>query len=169
MKRHIGSTMARSLDATARFDDSFLSHMVRDFFFVLLAVIIVELSLRFFIVWYDFHNESRRATELAANRLATDVKSIMLNSGGPVAARTVYPILKNNYDDLGYTIAIQPSELTLNAIRNVFDFEAKGIAPEWPEGQHHEVRVELEAEQFCISCHIGAKPGDVLGEVIVRM
>lgn len=168
MKQHIGSTMTKSLDTTARFDDSFLSHMVRDFFFVLLVVIIVELGLRFFIVWYDFHNESRRATELAANRLATDVKSIMLNSGGPVAARTVYPILKHNYDDLGYSIAIQPSELTLNAIRNVFDFEAKGIAPEWPEGQHHEVRVELEAEQFCISCHIGAKPGDVLGEVIVR-
>jgi len=93
VKQHIGSTMAKSLDATARFDDSFLSHMVRDFFFVLLVVIIAELGLRFFIVWYDFHNESRRATELAANRLATDVKSIMLNSGGPVAARTVYPIV----------------------------------------------------------------------------
>ncbi len=30
MKQHIGLTMTRSLDTTARFDDSFLSHMVRD-------------------------------------------------------------------------------------------------------------------------------------------
>jgi hypothetical protein len=30
VKQHIGSTMTRSLDTTARFDDSFLSHMVRD-------------------------------------------------------------------------------------------------------------------------------------------
>ena len=50
MKQHIGSTMTKSLDATARFDDSFLSHMVMDFFFVLLIVIIVEHSLGFSIV-----------------------------------------------------------------------------------------------------------------------
>jgi len=156
------------IDATARFDDSFLSHMVRDFFFVLLAVIIAELGLRFCMVWYDFHHESKQATERAANRLATDVKSIMLNSGGPVAARTVYPILKNNFDDLGYVIAIEPSELTVTAIRKSFNFTPKGIPSEKPDGRHYEFRVELAAEQFCISCHIGAKPGDVLGAVVVR-
>jgi hypothetical protein len=160
--------MTRYLDATARFDDSFLSHMVRDFFFVLLAVIIAELGLRFCIVWYDFHNESRQATDRAADRLAADVKSIMLNSGGPVAARTVYPILKSNFDDLGYTIAIQPSLVTVNAIQQVFDFSPKGIPPDWPQGQYQEFRVELTAEQFCISCHVGAEPGDVLGQVVVR-
>jgi len=160
--------MAKYLDATARFDDSFLSHMVRDFFFVLLAVIVAELGFRFCMVWYDFHHESKQATERAASRLATDVKSIMLNSGGPVAARTVYPILKNNFDDLGYVIAIEPSEVTVNAIKKSFNFTAKGIPSDWPTGRHYEFRVELSAEQFCISCHIGAKPGDVLGTVVVR-
>lgn len=160
--------MSNYLDAAERFDDSFLSHMVRDFFFVLLVVIVAELGLRFGMVWYDFHNDSRLATERAADRLAADVKSIMLNSGGPVAARTVYPILKKNFDEVGYAIAIRPSKLTVNAIQQSFSFTPKGIDPEWPSGQHHEFRVELAAEQFCISCHIGAKPGDILGEVVVR-
>jgi methyl-accepting chemotaxis protein len=44
----------------------------------------------------------------------------------------------------------------------------KGILPEWPQGSHHEFRVELQAEQFCLSCHMTAKPGDVLGRVMVR-
>lgn len=160
--------MSRNFDAAARFDDSFLSHMVRDFFFVLLAVIIAELGLRFAMVWYDFHHESKRATERAAEQLAADVKSIMLNSGGPVAARTVYPILKNNFNELGYAIAIEPSALTVAAIDKLFSFKARGIAADWPEGQHHEARVALVAEQFCTSCHLGATPGDVLGTVIVR-
>lgn len=38
--------MSNYLD-TARFDDSFLSHMVTDFFFVPLVVIVAKLGLRF--------------------------------------------------------------------------------------------------------------------------
>ena len=160
--------MANKFDQSARFDDSFLNHMVRDFFFVLLVVIVVELGFRFSLVWYDFHNESRGKTERAAEQLAEDLRSIMLNSGGPVAARTVYPILQRNMVDIGYAIAIIPSELTRQAIEQVFDFIPKGILPEWPQGSHHEFRVELQAEQFCLSCHMTAKPGDVLGQVVVR-
>ena len=115
---------------------------------VLLVVIIVELGFRFSLVWYDFHNESRSNTAKAAEQLAQDVRSIMLNSGGPVAARTVYPILQRNMADIGYAIAILPSELTRQAIEQVFDFIPKGIQPDWPQGNHQEFRVELQAEEF---------------------
>lgn len=160
--------MTPHLAHSTRFDDSFLNHMVRDFFFVLLAVIVVELGFRFSLVWYDFHHEVKKATEEAAAQLAEDVKSIMLNSGGPVAARTVYPIVERNMADIGYVIAIVPSDLTRQAIEQVFDFIPKGVPPEWPQGDHHEFQVELHAEQFCLSCHSTAKPGDVLGYVVVR-
>ena len=78
---------------TARFDDSFATHMIRDFFLVLVTVVIIELSVRFSLVVYDFHHNQELTTQIEAERLAADIKSIMLNSGGPVAARTVYPIL----------------------------------------------------------------------------
>jgi len=160
--------MAKQSEQSARFDDSFLNHMVRDFFFVLLAVIVIELGFRFALVWYDFQINAREETEKAAGQLAEDVRSIMLNSGGPVAARTVYPMLRRNMADIGYAIAILPSDLTTQAIEQVFDFIPKGIPPEWPPGDHHEFRVELQAEQFCLSCHMTAKSGDVLGHVVVR-
>ena len=57
---------------TARFDDSFATHMIRDFFFVLVAVVIIELSVRFALVVYDFHHNQQSATQVAAERLASD-------------------------------------------------------------------------------------------------
>ena len=153
---------------TARFDDSFATHMIRDFFLVLVAVVIIELSIRYALVIYDFHNNQELATQIEAERLASDIKSIMLNSGGPVAARTVYPILERNHRELGLAIAIEPSEITISSIKAAFDFTPRGLPATWPEGEHHEVTVPVVAEQFCISCHITAKPGDVLGSVTVR-
>jgi HAMP domain-containing protein len=158
----------KHLAETARFDDSFASHMIRDFFLVLVAVVVIELSVRFALVVYDFHNNQELATQIEAERLASDIKSIMLNSGGPVAARTVYPILKRNLEELGLAIAIEPSEITIASIKAVFDFTPRGLPGAWPDGEHHEVKVPVVAEQFCISCHITAKPGEVLGSVTVR-
>ena len=153
---------------TARFDDSFATHMIRDFFLVLVTVVIIELSVRFALVVYDFHHNQALTTQIEAERLAADIKSIMLNSGGPVAARTVYPILERNHKELGLAIAIEPSEITVSSIQAAFNFTPKGLPATWPEGEHHQVTVPVVAEQFCISCHITAEPGDVLGSVTVR-
>ena len=153
---------------TARFDDSFAAHMIRDFFFVLVAVVIIELSVRFVLVVYDFHHNQQVVTQIAAERLASDIKSIMLNSGGPVAARTVYPILERNHEELGLAIAVEPSEITVSSIETAFAFTPRGLPAAWRGGEYHEVKVEIVTEQFCIGCHVTAQPGDVLGAVTVR-
>jgi len=85
-----------------------------------------------------------------------------------VAARTIYPILERNFDDLGYEIAIVPNTITVESIRLTQGFEPRGVEPEWSEGAHHETVVELRADEFCVSCHSLAKAGDVLGHVTVR-
>jgi methyl-accepting chemotaxis protein len=45
--------------------------------------------------------------------------------------------------------------------------EVKGLQPEWKSGNHLESSVSLTAEQFCLTCHVKAKVGDVLGIVKV--
>jgi hypothetical protein len=151
-----------------RFDRSFAIRMIRDFLFALMAIVVVELGARYLLAQHQFANEDREATELAAERLASDVKDIMLNSGGPVAARTVYPIIERNHADLGLEISIVPSAITVDAIEQSFGFTPQGIKPDWPDGEHHEAGVDLVAEPFCTSCHVTAGPGDVLGRVTVR-
>ncbi|MDT8340061.1 MAG: methyl-accepting chemotaxis protein [Longimicrobiales bacterium] len=153
---------------SGRFDRSFVIRTIRDFLIALTVVIAVELGGRLAVAWHDYQNEDREATQLAAERLASDVRDIMLNRGGPVAARTVYPILQRNFQAMGFQIAIVPSEVTVESIRRTQGFEPRGIQPEWPEGVHHEARVELRAEEFCTTCHLAARPGDVLGHVEVR-
>ncbi len=157
-----------AISVAQRFDDSFSIHMIRDFFLVLLGVILIELGIRFALVIYDFNTEQKIVTQRTAERLATDVQSIMLNRGGAVAARTVYPILHRNHDRLGFSVSIQPSAITIESIQSVFNFTPQGIPPKWPEGRYQEARVAIRAEQFCVQCHVTAKPGDVLGEVTVR-
>ncbi|HEY3326649.1 MAG TPA: methyl-accepting chemotaxis protein [Novimethylophilus sp.] len=151
-----------------RFDQSFIIHMIRDFFLLLIAVTVIELGVRYGVVVYNYKNHDREAVELATQRLAGDVKSIMLNSGGPVAARTVYPILKRNFEELGLSIGIIPAEVTVTSMKYKFDMEPRGIPPQWPSGKYNEARATLTAEQFCLNCHVHAKVGDVLGEVRVR-
>jgi methyl-accepting chemotaxis protein len=46
--------------------------------------------------------------------------------------------------------------------------QAKGLAPDWPAGEHMAASVALKAEQFCLGCHVKAQVGDVLGTVTVR-
>jgi HAMP domain-containing protein len=151
-----------------RFDRSFVIRMIRDFLIALTIIIVLELGGRFVLASYHFQHQEKEATELAAERLASDVRDIMLNQGGPVAARTVYPIIRRNHEELGLEITIVPSELTIEAIRQSFGREPEGLQPEWSEGRHHEAKVELQAEPFCTTCHFTAQPGDVLGHVTVR-
>lgn len=152
-----------------RFEQSFMFHMIRDFFLLLIVVAGLELAIRYAVVVYDFKSNEPQRVERAAQQLAGDIKSIMLNSGGPTAAQTVYPILDRNYDSLGLSIAVAPSEITVESIKQTFKLNPIGLRQRWPEGDNSESSVQLKAEQFCLGCHVKAKVGDVLGTVTVRL
>ena len=153
-----------------RFDQSFLIHMIKDFFVILVIVSILEFALKAALVYYDFEVNGEADATMAAGEIAENVRSIMLNEGGPVAARTLYPILQKNWTERGYDIAIVPSEATRESIREIFDYDPEGIprAEAQDEGRMALAGVEIRAEEFCLSCHIGAEQGDVLGVVEVR-
>ncbi len=154
--------------AGGRFDRSFAIRMIRDFMVALFAIVALELGARYALARYEFATEDLEATQLAAERLAGDVKDIMLNRGGPVAARTVYPVIRRHSEQAEMEIAIVPSSITVEAIERQFAFTPRGIPPDWSDGPHHEATIELTAEPFCIGCHVTAQPGDVLGTVSVR-
>ena len=160
--------MATISVGAGRFEQSFQFHMIRDFFLLLVAVAVVELAIRYAVLRWDFATREPARVEQAAQQLANDVKSIMLNSGGPMAAQTVYPILNRNYDDLGLSIAVLPSEVTVESMKLSFKLDVKGLSPVWPEGAHQQASTSLTAEQFCLGCHVKAKVGEVLGTVQVR-
>ncbi len=153
-----------------RFDKSFLVHMIKDFFFVLLAVTAVEFSVKAGLVYYNFQVDGAEEAELVAEDLADNVRSIMRNAGGPVAARTLYPILNENWSDLGYTIAIEPAQVTIQSIEEGFGYTPSGIpADDWPEGRFQVHQTEIVATgEFCLGCHSEASVGQVLGTVTVR-
>jgi methyl-accepting chemotaxis protein len=159
--------MAKVGKLSSPFEQSFMFHMIRDFFLLLVLVATVEMSIRYAVVRLEFANKEQARVDLAAQQLANDVKSIMLNSGGPLAAQTVYPILNRNYDDLGLSIAVIPSAVTIESMKESFKIDVKGLQPTWKVGQHLESAVNLTAEQFCLNCHVKAKVGDVLGTVKV--
>jgi hypothetical protein len=142
--------------------------MIRDFFLLLLVVTVFELGLKLALVYWNFQHEDVAETRIAAERLAADIKDIMLNSGGPVAARTVYPILERNHEKLGHEIAIIPSGETISSMEKVFDFTPLGVPPAWSEGRHQSATVTLRAEPFCTSCHVDVGVGQPLGRVEVR-
>jgi HAMP domain-containing protein len=152
-----------------RFDQSFLIHMIRDFFVILVAVTVLEFTLKAALVYYKFRVSGPERTQEVAEGIADNVRSIMRNEGGPVAARTVYPILKRNWSDLGYRIAITPAPVTVRSIEEGFDFTPEGIPQgDWPDTTHNLGHVAITAEPFCLACHTEADIGDVLGEVTVR-
>ncbi len=152
----------------SRFEQSFMFHMIRDFFLLLLLVAAVELTIRYAALRWDFARAEPQRVELAAQQLANDVKSIMLNSGGPLAAQTVYPILDRNYTDLGLAIAVLPSAVTVASMKETLNMDVQGLMPRWGDGIHQQAIVALTAEQFCLSCHVKAQVGEVLGTVAVR-
>lgn len=159
----------RTSHAIGRFDKSFLIHMIKDFFLVLLAVTVLEFALKAALVYYKFETSGAEEAQGVAEDLAESVRAIMRNEGGPVAARTMYPILKRNWDDLGYKIAIEPAPVTVRSIEALFGFTPAGIpAGTWPEGRFREAEVEIAAETFCLTCHAEAEVGQVLGRVTVR-
>jgi methyl-accepting chemotaxis protein len=151
-----------------QFEQSFMFHMIRDFFLLLLAVAAVEMGIRYAALRWDFSQSEPARVELAAQRLANDVKSIMLNAGGPTAAQTVYPILDRNYDGLGLSIAVLPSAVTVASMQETRQMDAKGLPAHWPSGDHQQAQVTLSAEQYCLGCHVKAQVGEVLGTVQVR-
>ncbi len=160
--------MAPDFTKIGRFDRSFIVVMIRDFFLVLLAVVLFELGLRFVIVLYEFNYPQQKETAQVAEDLAVDVVNIMRNKGGPVASSTFYPILKKNHEAIGYEVSIEPSDETVSSIEKIFSFTPRGIPAEWSIGKFHEETVEIRADKFCLSCHIDAKLGAVLGKIKVR-
>jgi hypothetical protein len=142
--------------------------MIRDFFLLLLLVAAVELAIRYAALRWDFAYEEPARVDAATKQLANDVKSIMLNSGGPTAAQTVYPILERNYYDLGLDIAILPSAVTVASMLETRNMEVQGLLPRWGPGTHQQASVSLTAEAYCLACHVKAQVGDVLGTVAVR-
>lgn len=118
--------MTPDLRHLGRFDKSFFVRMVASFLLFTLAVAVVELGFRLGVLWYDFHRTDRDQAQLTAERVANDVRSIMLNRGGPVASRTVYPILARTFEQAGLRVAIEPSPVTTASIRKLFGFEPRG-------------------------------------------
>mgnify|MGYP005845461317 CR=1 FL=1 len=153
---------------TGRFYNAFVVKMIRDFFLLLVVLLLIEVVARLCISLYNYHNDKREDTQQAADQLSSDIKDIMLNSGGPVASRTVYPILSRNYERMGYQIAVEPSEVTRTSIKEQFGRSPEGIPASWPQGEHQTARRVLTAEPFCLNCHIHASVGDPLGHVEVR-
>ena len=159
--------MDRTENIGSAFEQSFVFHMIKDFFLLLLLVATAEMGIRYAVVRYDYASKEQARIDQAANELANDVKSIMLNSGGPLAAQTVYPILNRNFKDLGLAIAVIPSAVTVESMKLSFNIIANGLQPVWKTGPHLESVVNITAEQFCLNCHVKAKVGDVLGMVKV--
>lgn len=152
-----------------RFDKSFLIHMIQDFFLVLLLVTLLEFTLKAGKVYWDYRSNGEAQALAVAEELASNVQSIMRNSGGPVAASTLYPILEQNWQALGYEIAISPSPTTSAAIEKNFGFVPQGIPyASMAEGENKSASIDVKAVAFCLSCHTQAGVGDVLGTVTVR-
>jgi len=150
------------------FEQSFMFHMIRDFFLLLLVVAAVEMGIRYAVLRYDFNRFEPARVEREAERLANDVRSIMLNAGGPTAALTIYPILDRNYNDLGFSIAVEPSAVTVASMKDARNMDVQGLPARFAQGDHRQSSVNLKAEQYCLACHVKAKVGDVLGTVTVR-
>ena len=141
------------------FDQSFAVRTIISFT-VSLLLLALEVGLRFVLVVYRFYQDGEHETRVASESLAADLKAIMLNRGGPVASRTVYPILARNFERAGLHIAIEPSPVTVTSIEKRFGFGARGLPPIWPEGQHNAATVALRAEEFCLQCHPDHHPDD---------
>lgn len=165
--RHSGKVDDQSI---GRFDESFLIHMIKDFFVILLLVTILEFALKAGMVYYDYRVNGQSQADAATDEIVENVRSIMLNEGGPVAARTVYPILEKNWTERGYAISILPSEVTVRSIEDLFDYTPAGIpgANDMADRQVIVSRIDVPAEDVCLSCHIDAEVGETLGTVEVR-
>ncbi len=161
--------LEQSNSSIGRFDKSFLIHMIKDFFLVLLVVTLIEFALKAGKVYWDYKVNGESQALDVAEELSENVISIMTNAGGPIAVRTMYPILEQNWLDLGYEIAIVPSEVTVRSIEKRFGYEPEGIPMTgMTDSEYQSAYVDIYATEFCTSCHTDASVGDSLGQVIVR-
>ena len=152
-----------------RFDKSFLVHMIKDFFLVLLVVTLIEFAIKAGSVYWNYENDGETQAQEVAEELADNVISMMTNAGGPVAVRTLYPILEQNWTDLGYEIAIVPSQVTVQSIEKRFGYTPAGIPiAGMTESEYKSAAVEIYASELCLSCHTDASVGDELGQIVVR-
>jgi hypothetical protein len=93
---------------------------------------------------------------------------MLRNEGGPVAARTTYPILEQNCTDLGFTVTIVLSDVTIRSIENALNFEPAGIPEARPAGDFKEASDTIKAETFYLQCQTEAKVGHLLGTIALH-
>ena len=146
----------------SRFEQAFVFHMIRAFF-LLLTVAAVVLAIRYVALRWNFAHEEPERVDAATKQLATDIKSVMSNAGGPTAAPTVYPILERNYSDLGLDIAVLPAAVTVESMKETRNTEVQGLQPRSGPGVHQQGGVSLKVEAYCLACHVKTQVGDVLG------
>jgi methyl-accepting chemotaxis protein len=159
----------RDSPTLGRFDKSFLIYMIRDFFFVLLLVTVLEFALKAALVYTNFESYGESEAQEVADNLAENIREIMRNEGGPVAARTMYPILRGKLNELGYRVALEPADVTIRSIEQEFGFTPRGIPQgDWPDGAFKQGTATIEAEAYCLTCHKQAQVGDTLGTVTAR-
>jgi predicted transcriptional regulator len=113
-------------------------------------------------------DEVFEAAERAAKKLGVSRSELYAKAVREFVERYRRDKITEKLDEIGLAVAIEPSQMTTDAIEDIFKFVPKGIPAEWPEGQHQAFKVEIFAEEFCIQCHITAQPVDVLGQVEVR-
>lgn len=161
--------LEQSNPAIGQFDKSFLIHMIKDFFLVLLVVTLIEFALKAGKVYWDYESNGEQQALVVAKELSENVISIMTNAGGPIAVRTMYPILEDNWAELGYEIAIVPSNVTVQSIEKGFGYKPEGIPiAGMTDSEHKTAKLDVSATEFCTSCHTDAKVGDILGQIVVR-
>ena len=146
--------LEQSNPAIGQFDKSFLIHMIKDFFLVLLVVTLIEFALKAGKVYWDYESNGEQQALVVAKELSENVISIMTNAGGPIAVRTMYPILEDNWAELGYEIAIVPSNVTVQSIEKGFGYKPEGIPiAGMTDSEHKTAKLDVSATEFCTSCH----------------
>lgn len=89
-------------------------HMIRGFFVLPIVVAGVELGIRYAVLLYALRSSVQQRVDRAAQQLADDVKSIVLDAGGPTEAQTVYPILDRNCDGPPTPLPGRPGRSSIN-------------------------------------------------------
>ena len=95
------------------FERSFMFRMIRDFFSPRYCCRF-RVGHRYAAILYELKTMNRLGVQQVADKLSNDIRSIMLNAGGPTAARTIYPIIDKNYQLV--FCAVEPSQITVDSI-----------------------------------------------------
>jgi methyl-accepting chemotaxis protein len=60
------------------------------------------------------------------------------------------------------------SAVTVASMKETRGMDVLGLQPRWTDGTHQAASVSLTAEAYCLTCHVKAKVGEVLGTVRMR-